>query len=274
MYKVYKTGQDFLDENLNIIRNDPLGATFFEANVKMIPQCDKGNYAVRVEVDGSLLLAIHVGEYPLVLYGSEKCVDEFAQVVTQSKLQFNRTIGSYDISNAFLQAYERLVGGSHKVNLSMDIMYCDKVNYCDTTGVEQATTKDIEEITQLVVDFNFEAMSEKSTWGGIFDKISHNIDNYAILRVNEKIVSIGYSNTEGTGLHRISNVYTKPEHRNKGYSRKVVTYLTERALKSGNLPCLHVDQHNPVSNHLYQTIGYTYGKSRYEMIYIPAHIEE
>ena len=270
MYKIYSTGQEFLDENINIILSDPLGTIFFEGNAKMIPQCDVSSYAVRVETCGEVLIAIRVNGLPLVLYGSEHCANEFAHVVVEHKLQFNRLVGYDEILNAFLTSYEQLVGGSHKVNLSMDIMYCEKINPSNTSGVEQATAQDTEEITQLVLDFMSEAMDENATWGEIFDKVSQKINTYALLRVNGKIVSIAYSNVDGRGLHRISNVYTKPEYRNKGYSRKVVTYLTEQAIKSGNLPCLHVDQHNPVSNHLYLSIGYVYGKSRYEIIYTPS----
>ena len=269
MYKKYKTGQEFLDENINLIRSDPLGTTFFEGNAKMIPQCNDKNYAVRIETNGELLLSIRVDGYPLVVYGSERCASELAHVIAENKFQFSKAIGFYDVTNTFLVEYEQLVGGSHKVNLSMDIMYCEKVNPCDTSNVERATEKDANEIARLVVNFTDEAIGEKPEWGEIFSEVLQNINTYALYRVNGEIVSIGYSNVAGTGLHRISNVYTKPEYRNKGYSRKVVTFLTEQALNSGNIPCLHVDQHNPISNRLYQTIGYVYGKSRYEMIYIP-----
>ena len=268
MYKLYSTGQEFLDENINVIRNDPLGAIFFEANAKMIPQCDDSNYALRVEEDGEVLIAIRVNGYPLVLYGSERCVSELAHVVANNKLKFAKVIGYYDLLNAFLTSYEQLVGGRHKVNLSMDIMYCEKVNPCDTSGVEQATAKDSCEIAQLVIDFGVEAGVDIPERDKMIDKVSRDIATYALIRVGDEIVSIGHCRADSRTC-RISNVYTKPEHRNKGYSRKVVTYLTQQAIKSGNLPCLHVDQHNPVSNHLYQSIGYVYGKSRYEIEYIP-----
>ena len=269
MYKLYNTGQEFLCENLDIIRKDPLGTTFFESNAKMIPQCDDSNYAIRVEKDGEVLIAIRVNGLPFVIYGCVCCADELAKVVTVNKLQFDRVIGYYDELNAFLTNYETIVGGTHKVNLSMDIMYCEKANSCDTSGVEQATQDDVDEITQLVMEFGLEALVEKCEWGAIFEKVSRTIDSYAVIRVSGKIVSIARSYVDGE-LQRLSNVYTVPEHRNKGYSRKVVTYLTEQAIKCGKFPCLHVDQHNPVSNHLYSTIGYVYGKSRYEIIYTPA----
>lgn len=265
MYKLYKTGKDFLDENLSLIRTDPLGTIFFEHNANAIEQCDGSSYAVRVECGKEVLIAIRLNGFPLVLYGSEHCVAELAQVVADNKLQFDKVLGYYDLADKFLTCYERYDGGSHKVNLCMDIMYCEQIAPCDMSGVERATAKDVEEITQLYVAFLTEALGKNATWGGKIDQIAQEIDNFALLRVDGEIVSIASRKDSGNGLCRISNVFTKPQHRNKGYSRKIVTYLTNRILTSGNLPCLFVDKHNPVSNHLYQTIGYKYGKSRYEM---------
>ena len=269
MYKIYTTGQEFLDENINLIRSDPLGTTFFEGNAKMIPQCDGNNYAVRVEIDGQLLLAIHVGDYPLVLYGSERCADELAKVVTKHKLSFCKTIGALELSTVFLTAYEQRVGGSHQINKSMDVMSCGKVNCCDTADVEQATEREIEEIAQLEADFTFEALGERPELSELLSKVTTQINNFAVIRKNGEIVSIAEGIDEG-GLCRISYVYTKPAHRNRGYSRKVVTYLTQRAIAVGNLAYLHVDKNNPISNHLYLSIGYTYNKPRYEIIYVPS----
>ena len=267
MYKVYATGKEFLNENLELIRKDPLGAMFFEANANSIGQCDVDNYAIRVEVEGEILIAIRAHGYPFVIYGSENCVDELAQIVAKNRLQFNKVIGYYDVSDKFLKSYEAIVGGSHKINLYMDVMYCDQVAPCDTSEVEQATAQDADEIAHLYAEFLREAIGENATWGEKIAQIAQEIDNYVLWRVDGEIVSIASRKDTGKGLCRISNVFTKPEHRNKGYSRKLVTCLTEKILKSGDLPCLFVDQHNPVSNHLYQKIGYKYDKSRYEFVY-------
>ena len=269
MYKIYKTGQQFLDENLDIIRNNPLGTTFFEYDAKLIEQCNANSWAVRVEQGSQVLIAIRVENLPLLIYGSECCAVELANVVAKYKLQFCKVLCYKELAIAFLTGYEQIVGGTHSINLSMDIMYCDKVNSCDTSLVAKATAKDAEEIAQLVVDFTLEALGEKPAWGEVFDNTLSKIDTYSLFRVDGQIVSIASGYDEGNGLCRLANVYTKPEYRNKGYSRKVVTCVTQQAINRGNLPFLHVDQHNPVSNHLYLNIGYVYGKSRYEMIYIP-----
>ena len=269
MIKLYKTGKDFLDENLSLIRSNPLGTVFFEANANAIEQCSASSYAARVECGDEVLIAIRLDGFPLVLSGSENCVEEFAQAASEQKLQFDKVLGYYDLSDKFLTCYERYAGGSHRVNLSMDIMYCEKVTPCDVSGVKHATAKDVEEIAQLYAAFLNEALRKNETWGGKIAQIAQEIDNYALWKIDGEIVSIASRKNTGHGLCRISNVYTKPEHRNKGYSSKIVTYLTELILQSGDVPCLFVDQHNPVSNHLYQKIGYKYDKSRYEMDYIP-----
>ena len=267
---MYKTGKEFLDENLNLIRSDPLGAIFFEGNANAIEQCNEANFAARVEVESDFLIAIHLDGFPLVLYGSERCAEELARVVYENKLQFTKAIGYYDLVDKFLTDFEHFARGSHKVNLSMDIMYCDKITPCDTSEVEQATAQDVEKIAQMYEAFLSEALGENATWGEKIAMIAQEINSFALLRADGRVVSIASCKDSGDGLCRISNVYTLPEYRNKGYSRKVVTYLTEQIIKGGNLPCLFVDQYNPVSNHLYQKIGYKYGKSRYEFIYLPA----
>ena len=56
---------------------------------------------------------------------------------------------------------------------------------------------------------------------------------------------------------RVSLVYTPPEHRGRGYASNLVARLSQHALDSGRKYCfLFTDQANPVSNSIYQKIGY------------------
>lgn len=58
------------------------------------------------------------------------------------------------------------------------------------------------------------------------------------------------------GASRIGPVYTPVEHRGRGYAAWVVAVLSQRLLDAGVRPCLYTDQANPVSNKVYQRIGY------------------
>ncbi len=57
---------------------------------------------------------------------------------------------------------------------------------------------------------------------------------------------------------RISAVYTPPAHRRHGYASALVAALSQAQLDAGRRFCfLYTDLRNPISNHIYQAIGYT-----------------
>jgi predicted GNAT family acetyltransferase len=67
----------------------------------------------------------------------------------------------------------------------------------------------------------------------------------------------GYSGRSPNGV-RIGYVYTPPEWRGHGYATACVAALSRRALDEGaRFCCLYTDLANPVSNRIYQRIGYT-----------------
>jgi hypothetical protein len=56
---------------------------------------------------------------------------------------------------------------------------------------------------------------------------------------------------------RIGPVYTPPEHRGKGYASNLVATQSQWLLDSGRRFCfLYTDLANPISNSIYQRIGY------------------
>lgn len=55
---------------------------------------------------------------------------------------------------------------------------------------------------------------------------------------------------------RIGPVYTPLGHRGHGYAAHVVATIAQRILDDGLRPCLYTDQANPVSNKVYQRIGF------------------
>ena len=58
---------------------------------------------------------------------------------------------------------------------------------------------------------------------------------------------------------RVSYVYTPPEYRRQGYATACTAEVTQRALDRGATYCfLYTDLSNPISNHIYQTIGYEF----------------
>lgn len=58
------------------------------------------------------------------------------------------------------------------------------------------------------------------------------------------------------GVSRIGPVFTPKEHRGQGYAAAAVFGISEGLVDQGARVCLFTDQANPVSNELYQRIGY------------------
>ena len=58
------------------------------------------------------------------------------------------------------------------------------------------------------------------------------------------------------GAVRLGPVYTPRPHRGRGYASATVAELSQRILDAGDRPCLFTDQANPVSNGVYEAVGY------------------
>lgn len=75
--------------------------------------------------------------------------------------------------------------------------------------------------------------------------------------VDGEVVHMTGTNTVSYGTVRIGPVFTPRAHRGRGYAAWVVAEVTRSIQTDGHLPCLFTDQANPVSNEVYQRIGYT-----------------
>lgn len=69
-------------------------------------------------------------------------------------------------------------------------------------------------------------------------------------------VSMAISSTVAENVARIQAVYTPPGQRGRGYASACVAALTGQVLAAGHRCCLFTDLANPVSNSIYQRIGY------------------
>jgi uncharacterized protein len=70
-------------------------------------------------------------------------------------------------------------------------------------------------------------------------------------------VAMNWISPPVAGVVRVSGVYTPPELRGHGYASALVAATSHRALEAGATACsLYTDLSNPVSNRIYQLIGY------------------
>jgi GNAT superfamily N-acetyltransferase len=76
-------------------------------------------------------------------------------------------------------------------------------------------------------------------------------------RVDGQPVAMDWVNEPVAGVVRVSGVYTPPERRGHGYASALVAATSQLALDAGATACmLYTDLANPISNKIYQRIGY------------------
>lgn len=268
MVRFYQTGKEFLDDNADIIREYPMDMAFFEGNARSMPNMQEG-FAVKVSDKSGYLLATRYREFPMVLFGAESLCSELAECLFEQGQDFGRVLATKQTAETFLAAYEALAGGSHTVKHAMTTMCCTSFQESETADVSMAALTEVEEIAKAVLHFQIEAMREKPQLEQVIAEVKHEIAHYAFIRRDGCIVSIAKSCRETEKLCAVSYVYTVPKYRRQGLARQIVTALTRDILKKEKLPYLYVDQENPISNHLYQSIGYSYKAPQFEIEYFP-----
>lgn len=74
-----------------------------------------------------------------------------------------------------------------------------------------------------------------------------------------KIVSMASNNRESKNAATVSLVYTPKGSRGNGHASRIVAKLSQKLLNDGKAKCnLFTDLKNPVSNSIYQKIGYKF----------------
>ena len=71
-----------------------------------------------------------------------------------------------------------------------------------------------------------------------------------------RLVHLTGANPPSFGVARVGPVYTPREHRGRGYASAAVHAVSLRLRAEGARVCLFTDQANPVSNRIYEALGF------------------
>ena len=117
----------------------------------------------------------------------------------------------------------------------------------------QLTEDDLDEIfdcaQRFVADCGLLDKPEKESFRKVLDSIR-------VIRADGKIVSMARIAPATQDDLRLVLVYTRDEYRGRCYARKVVNSAKNEILASGKRATLNVDRKNPVSYHLYLSLGF------------------
>lgn len=254
MITAYQNGAELLHDNSEFLGTNPYLSVFFFLDAPLLVRTDCSNYALKCETEaGEVLLALKVVPYNLLLFGNPLCIPELAEYLFHRNLALEGVLCSESVGNAFSRHLAERYGIRYEEALAMDFMEAAEITEPSCPEVVPAVPDDLDEICSCLQRFIVDC--------GLLDTVNREktletIGSFRLIREDGIIVSMAKSTPGSERDRRISAVYTRDAYRGKGYARKVVNTLKNEILLSGKIATLNVDKKNPVSNHLYRSLGF------------------
>ena len=253
MIKKYDNGNDLIEDNDGFLKTNKDLSAFFYLDAPLLKETDQINYSLKVTCGEQRLLAMKVEPYNLLLFGSPDCTEELAAYLFNEKYELKGILCSEDLGEKLLSILKNVYNIEYVEALAMDFMEARKITEPTSAEVISGEEADIDEIFGCLQNFVVDC--------GLLDKASRNsvekgISNFRLLKKDGLIVSMAKMIDASDEAMRISDVYTRNEYRGKGYARKVVNAVKNDILDQGKIATLNVDKKNPISYHLYLTLGF------------------
>jgi predicted GNAT family acetyltransferase len=127
-------------------------------------------------------------------------------------------------------------------------MVCKDLHPSETTGID---IRDLsyEHVPQML---ELTAMTKP----GPFYEKTIDLGNYIGIFNNDKLVAMAGERMKLTGYTEVSAICTHPDHLGKGYASALFSKASERILKDGCRPFLHVRTDNDRAIRIYEKFGY------------------
>lgn len=252
MVKVYSDGNTFYEENKAFLLSDKYSEPFFRFDSPLLAQTGREEYALRVSEGDSFLLALLVDPYNILLSGDASLAEELVCFLASNGYRIKDYQCSLELGEKLVECFRR-EGFDFRLLLGMDFMEAREKTAEPSEPVEHATEKDVDELYEIIWNFIHDC--------GLNDvarkeRIREKLDTYRVLRRDGRIVSIAKVHDWTDTDSKITSVYTRDEYRNRGLARIVVGNALNEIIESGKTAVLNVDMKNPISNHLYASLGF------------------
>lgn len=168
------------------------------------------------------------------------------------------------IAEMFAKNYCEVAKKNNKVAMPMRILLIENLQeqkVREDVLFRRATLEDKEILKKFINDFHIEALHKELKDEELEAEFNKHFigdkPNYFVLEKDGKIVSQTVSSRRLKKGKCVSGVYTPPEERKKGYAYTLVYLATKEYFDNGAEYCvLFTDDSNPISNHVYEKIGY------------------
>lgn len=252
MVKIYPNGTVFYEENKAFLFENKYTEPFFRIDSPLLTESGKDEYALKFQKGSACLLAMCVEPYNILLYGDESLTDEFVGFLVINGYRIKDYLCSLELGEKLIECFKK-EGYDFHLSLGMDFMEAREKTSEPSGQVESATEDDVDELHEMTCSFIKDCgLTDKARK----ERIRETLKEYRILRRDGRIATFVKKNEWSDEETKISTVYTRDEYRNQGCARIVVSSVMNEIIDSGKVAVLNVDRKNPVSNHLYSSLGF------------------
>lgn len=188
-------------------------------------------------------------------------VQPLANYFNHNQINLKGVSGEIDVIHSFIEVYQKPI--TKLTTLLLHKMEnLQKIEIVQNTELTLATAQDIPILIKWLKNFQIDAgllpsKPEEELKAIIEDLIKKKVLYKLVVSEDQQPVSMLAIVRETENFSIISWVYTPPNSRAKGFATTAVYKLTELMLGTHEKQCaLFTDKANPISNRIYQNIGY------------------
>ena len=264
----YESIKDFADENLELILEKEW------LNCLMVGNCldglkqEKVDWLLAKVTDNNRteLIILYRKPWKLLLYSptsnnSSELFEFTAKEIYKIDPNLLGVNAEKEIANEFAKKYCKIANFNFRVHKPLRILLLtelEKANLNQDLIFREATINDKPVLMSFMREFYGEALVESHTDSELEENFnSYMKKGYYVLEKDKKIVAQAIFSRNLIKGKCVSGVYTDKAERGKGYAYNIVYRLSKKSLDEGAKYCvLYTDDENPISNHVYEKIGY------------------
>ncbi len=258
----YAHSDDFWTDNQAVILSHILRAELVYLNAHNHIAADRGFFGMAVKDGDSVLLAIRTAPYPMIFFGCGDALHplatQAAEVLAEQGLIPDALHGDAASTQAVIAALEKK-GARYRTGRHLIQRRCDALADLQTLALPLVNANTV------AYDFMKDYRDFLDECHAAYDPAKLQTDIETMLRQNDlyvltdhgAVVTMGRLQRILPGGRAVGVIYTPPKYRGQGYSTCCTQKLTRRIFEAGYaFAYLYAEADNPVSNHVYEKLGY------------------
>ncbi len=267
-FEKYDNVKKFIDDNMNLIEEKEWLNNLMVGNCEAgLKKGTEGWVLARITNNNKTeLIILNRKPWHLLFYSpTNNRTDELFEFSAKEVYKLDKDIlgvnGDKELARKFAKYYCKEANIKYEVQTEMRILLLRKIiksKMNKNVIYRKARLSDKPTLVKYLKEFMKEALKEEITDEKAEEKFEEYMRRgYYVLENKGKIVSQAALLRDIKKGKCVSAVYTPKEERNNGYAYNLVYRISEEALNNGAEYCvLYTDDTNPISNHVYEKIGY------------------